>query len=137
LPNPTTPERQSGQGSGPFCHRAPSGSRPSIASCKIFGDFWDANKKLLQETPFNPQLERLTPEGWDGKHALLTATVQSGYDGMKQINKDLDDLLGARPARATRRGSSKNIEPPMPMARKPRERNHHIWAPHLGEQPGG
>ena len=72
-----------------------------------FAAFWDAQEKLLKETPFNPQLKRLNPEGspaqlfeltgdmpdgkklkglveipagWDGKNALLTGTLPTGYD---------------------------------------------------------
>ena len=72
-----------------------------------FAAFWEDQDKLLKETPFNPQLKRLNPEGspaqlfeltgdmpdgkklkglveipagWDGKNALLTATLPTGYD---------------------------------------------------------
>jgi len=83
-------------------HYVPVTTRPAD-----FDAFWDAQEKLLKDTPFNPQLKRLTPEdapaqlweltgdmpdgkkllglieipaGWDGKNALLTATIQTGYD---------------------------------------------------------
>jgi cephalosporin-C deacetylase-like acetyl esterase len=83
-------------------HYLPKTTRPAD-----FAAFWDAQEKLLKDTPFNPQLKRLTPEGapaqlweltgdmpggkqlqalleipadWNGRNALLTATIQSGYD---------------------------------------------------------
>ena len=85
-------------------HYVPVTTRPAD-----FAAFWEAQEKLLKETPFNPQLKRLTPEGspaqlweltgdmpdgkkllglieipagWDGKNALLTATLQSGYEAV-------------------------------------------------------
>jgi len=83
-------------------HYVPVTTRPAD-----FTAFWEAQEKLLKETPFNPQLKRLTPEaaaaqlweltgdmpdgkkfkglleippGWNGINSLLTATIRSGYD---------------------------------------------------------
>ena len=77
--------------------------------------FWAAREKSLKDTPFNPQLKRLTPEGskaqlfevtgdmpdgkkflglleipegWDGKQTLLTATIRSGYDAVLKAVAD-------------------------------------------------